>query len=223
MGNPGMIEHEVQWRVPGSEFLISKSELIAKSAIASSIGINLLLPGPGLGTEFAQPTENDNENVCIQQDYESETAFDIASSRILPGVELVEQLARQLTIEGQKISNHLAAMLKNARMPASWMEEGIENPTSDCRYFTLNLLSRLSTEFGIIPYKVAFSKEGGLFAAYRSDNGNVLRIEVDNELDAVAVVSDGIEILDSGLLEADDLERGILNAFKGNAFVASEM
>jgi hypothetical protein len=62
---------------------------------------------------------------------------------------------------------------------------------------------------------VTASKEGGVYLAYKSPaNFNILRIAVDNELDVVAVVSDGKTILASGDLEDDRAEAEIIGALQ---------
>jgi len=99
-------------------------------------------------------------------------------------------------------------------MPKGWSDEGVDPPSASCTQYSRQVLRRLFDTYGIIPYKITVSKDGGIFAAYKApSNKNILRIEVDNELDVVAVVSDGDSILDSGLLEADDLEQSLINTF----------
>jgi hypothetical protein len=109
---------------------------------------------------------------------------------------------------------HLEGLIKHLSMPKSWIDEPVEAPSEDCKRYALEVARRLCATYGIIPYKITVSKEGGVFAAYRNPhNDRTLRIEVDNDLDVAAVVSDGDAILDSGLLEADDLERSLLGCF----------
>ncbi len=76
------------------------------------------------------------------------------------------------------------------------------------------MLCRLFDNYGLIPYKIVPSKEGGVFAAFKNPlNENILRVEVDNELDVAAVVSDGHSILESALIEDDDSERSLIECF----------
>ena len=89
-----------------------------------------------------------------------------------------------------------------------------EQPSPDCLEWSLQVLCRLFDNYGLIPYKIVPSKEGGVFAAYKNPlNANILRVEVDNEFDVVAVVSDGQSVLESGLLEDDDLEQSLIRCF----------
>jgi hypothetical protein len=112
------------------------------------------------------------------------------------------------------VIQHLRSLVDNLSMPESWRIEGVEEPTQDCMIYAGTVLRRLFESFGLIPYKTSISKDGGILAAYRSSHGrNILRVEVDNELDAVAVVTDGVAILNSGLLEGDDTERSIIDSF----------
>ena len=76
------------------------------------------------------------------------------------------------------------------------------------------MINRLFFRYGILPYKVSVSREGGIFAAFQNPrNKNILRVEVDNDLDVVAVVSDGVSILESGLLQGDDVELAVIESF----------
>lgn len=212
-----MSDLDSDWLAPGSEFLTTGRDLLAKSLLTGSIAV-----APGIETIGAVPWEGfeprENQS-CLATPL---GVNDHQSS--LPGVASVRRLSQHLSNHSRQIQSHMQSMLENAKMPNSWVEEGIEEPTDDCKYYTLTLLSRLNVEFGLIPYKVAVSKEGGMFAAYRRvDNGNIMRVEIDNELDAVAVVSDGSRILDSGILESDDLEKGIVDAFNGSTALAIEV
>jgi hypothetical protein len=112
------------------------------------------------------------------------------------------------------VAAHLESLVDNLVIPHSWRIEGFDAPTASCLIFSKSILRRLFDNYGFLPYKIAASKEGGVFAAYRTPSGKItLRVEVDNELDVVAVVSDGHQILDSGFLEADDIERSIIDSF----------
>jgi hypothetical protein len=112
------------------------------------------------------------------------------------------------------VEMHLQALIKHLSMPKSWIDEQVEPPTEDCKRYSFEVVRRLCATYGIIPYKITVSKGGAVFAAYRNPHNNrVLRIEVDNDLDVAAVVSDGQAIVDSGLLEGDDFERSLVGSF----------
>lgn len=133
--------------------------------------------------------------------------------RIPPGVDRINY-SEVGSSDVSLVSNHLEGLVTNLSMPKAWQEEGVEAPSPACHQYSLQVLRRLFDSYGIIPYKITVSKDGGVFAAYKTPQSkNILRIEVDNELDVVAVVSDGDSILDSGLLEADDLEQSLINRF----------
>jgi len=114
----------------------------------------------------------------------------------------------------QSIPLYLKSQLNHLSLPRAWVLDGTEEPSPDCLTWSLQVLCRLFDNYGLIPYKIVPSKEGGVFAAYKHPtNQNILRIEVDNELDVVAVVSDGQSVLESGLLEDDDSERSLIECF----------
>jgi hypothetical protein len=113
------------------------------------------------------------------------------------------------------VDSFLATLHRDVSIPEAWRREGVEPPAGECVESALALSRRLFTAYGIIPYKVTASKEGGVYLAYKSPaNSNILRIEVDNELDVVAVVSDGKSILASGVLEDDRAEAEIIGSFQ---------
>jgi hypothetical protein len=113
------------------------------------------------------------------------------------------------------VESLLATLHRDLTIPEAWRREGVEAPTEESVGSALRLSQRLFAAYGIIPYKVTASKEGGVYLAYESPaNFNILRIEVDNELDVVAVVSDGKAILASGVLEDDATEAEIIRSFQ---------
>jgi predicted DNA-binding antitoxin AbrB/MazE fold protein len=118
------------------------------------------------------------------------------------------------TENSSPVEKHLQALIAHLSMPKSWIDEQIEGPTDECKRYSLQVVRRWFLAYGLIPYKITISKDGGVFAAYKNPHNNrILRIEVDNDLDVVAVVSDGEAILDSGLLEGDDREQSLLGSF----------
>ena len=113
------------------------------------------------------------------------------------------------------VDSFLATLHRDIAVPEAWRREGVEPPSQPCVEAALGLSRRLFAEYGIIPYKVTASKEGGVYLAYKSPaNSNILRIEVDNELDVVAVVSDGKAILASAVLENDATEADIIRSIQ---------
>lgn len=131
-----------------------------------------------------------------------------------PGINSIPSIADIYTTAVEPVAVYLESLVSNLSVPQSWRLEGIEMPTQDCRTYAGFLLRRLFDSYGLIPYKTSISKEGGVFAAYRGNhNNNILRVELDNDLDAVAVVSDGVSILDSAILDADDNERALVAIF----------
>jgi hypothetical protein len=129
-----------------------------------------------------------------------------------PGVTAIN-FADSSEDELSPVIQHIQSLVSNLSMPEAWRKEGVEEPSEDCIMYAGTILRRLFENYDLIPYKTSVSKDGGIFAAYRSPhNKNILRVEVDNELDAVAVVTDGAEILSSGLLEGDDTEHSIIRS-----------
>lgn len=136
------------------------------------------------------------------------------SAHAAPGIYAIDLSAGEFDNRSSSpIFQHLDSLISNLVMPASWQAEAVEVPTEDCKIYARSLLRRLYNQYELIPYKTSISKDGGLYAAYRGSPGrNTLRVEIDNELDAIAVVTDGSAILNSGLLEGDDDERAVISA-----------
>ena len=186
---------------PGSQFL-AKTILIGAVGTFSPPGLDAI-PGP-------LPVVCDTPDTLA--DTVMQGACPVAS---VPDSWFALQTASD---EALKIQDHVRTLTETAKLPVSWSREGIEAPSQECRDYASQVLGRIAERYGVIPYKVALSKEVGVFAAYRrEDSSNVLRIEVDNELDAVAVLSVAQSVTDSGILEEDDIEESIINAFLADA------
>ena len=98
-------------------------------------------------------------------------------------------------------------------MPQRWEKVGVEHPSPDCIHWTKQVLGRLATKYGIKPSKVAYSIEGGIFVAYISDDGaTVLNLEIDNDIDVIAVLSRGNKVIGSVVIENEN-EKEIIDAF----------
>ena len=108
------------------------------------------------------------------------------------------------------------SLLDSLNLPSEWIADGVEPPSRDCLEASRRLLERLFDNYnGLTPYKIAPSKEGGVFVAYRhSVSGNVIRIEVDGEFDMVATVSDGQRILHAGFCGDAASEQALIRALE---------
>jgi len=115
----------------------------------------------------------------------------------------------------QPIIEHLRGQIDAARLPPHLVREGIAEPTDSCREKAFEIAKQLFEERQLIPIRISASAQEGIYLAYAStDNDRFLGIEVDNELDAVAVVSTAESVIQSG--EFDGTERGqLLDVFLG--------
>lgn len=197
---------------------------ISAAGLALGLGCLATLPRPGIDLIFYE-----NENICAREEGELEPSppgeEEIVEPIYFANAGLIGGIAPgMLTLDGDdfmdssdtSIVRRINTLVRTLTLPRSWSQEKVESPTPDCIEYTIVLLRRLFTNYGLVPYKITASKDGGVLAVYKEDAGvNVLRVEVDNDLDAVAVVSDGNSILSSGLLEQDDEESWILDSFLG--------
>jgi hypothetical protein len=220
--NQQIAERETQHFVPGSQFL-------AGTLLFGAVGYSAMAP-PGIEAIPEAPDDlpfdscDDNAELRWADLFSAARHLNADSFQLTQHTPGIGRLLRLSRTEGKQVQSHLSSVLNTLKMPRSWMNDRVEKPTKYCVEYSLTVLSRLSEKYQLIPYKVAYSKEGAIFAAYRNTNNvNTLRIEIDNDLDAVAVVSDGGRILDSGLLEDDDLEESIIDAFMASASLATVM
>lgn len=109
---------------------------------------------------------------------------------------------------------YIDGQIANMTLPPSWAAEGIVKPREQCVERAREYLYHLGDAFGILPYKVMCSKEQAVYAAFHnSANRNILRIEIDEDLDIVANVSDGQRILASASLDSEPEERRLISVF----------
>ena len=115
----------------------------------------------------------------------------------------------------------LKGRIDDVRVPPRWRDEGVAEPSNDCRNLCLSHSQRLYVSFGLLPSKVVASRQEGIYLEYKlPQGGRTLGIEVDNELDVVAAVSDANGILASAAFEGEDAERLLRIFFDGRVVVA---
>ena len=111
------------------------------------------------------------------------------------------------------VDEFLLGRVFDANVPSRWREEGVADPTDDCRRMCLELAEQLFAKHGLLPSKVVASRQEGIYVEYKSSkNGRTLGIEVDNQLDVVAVVSDAKQTFASSVFEGEEAE-GLLRVF----------
>ena len=121
----------------------------------------------------------------------------------------------QHTLDGGPVDQFLRSRIADAALPAPWKDEGVDDPTIECRDYGLSIARGLYANSKLIPHRVAASKQGGIFLAYkRSDGKRTLGVEIDNDLDAVGVVSNDTDVLASGAFEGEGTTK-LLAAFRG--------
>ena len=103
------------------------------------------------------------------------------------------------------VVEYLLGRIQDAKLPPRWAEEGVAEPSDDCRRTCFTMAERLFVERELIPSKVVASRQEGIYVEYKTPRSDrLLGIEVDNELDVVAVVSDANQILASAAFEGDE-------------------
>ena len=113
------------------------------------------------------------------------------------------------------VGQFLCSRIADATVPAPWKEEGVADPSVECRNLGLSIALGLYADYELIPHRVSASKQGGVFLAYkRSDGMRSLGVEIGNDLDAVGVVSNDTDVLADGAFEGEGAAE-LLAAFRG--------
>ncbi|KJU84490.1 hypothetical protein MBAV_003317 [Candidatus Magnetobacterium bavaricum] len=108
--------------------------------------------------------------------------------------------------------------IKSIPFPDKWHLEGISPPTDDCKETTISVIEYIYDCFKIIPIfkRVEVTIEEGIFIKYvNNTNGNELSIEIYNDLEKAAILTNAKEIkLAVDIIENtefDDIIKAFLN------------
>jgi hypothetical protein len=74
-------------------------------------------------------------------------------------------------------------------------------PSQECGHLAAQVVRRLHSFHGILPYKITTSGEAIYFAYENPKIDAVLRVEVDNDLDVVSTLSIGRQVAESAILD----------------------
>jgi len=90
-------------------------------------------------------------------------------------------------------------------LPPRWAKEGVPSPTTRSKRDGSKLVSTLYKQFSLIPTRVSATVEGGVFMSYDDHRtGNTLSIEVYNDLDRAAIVTNGKTPITAADIESDE-------------------
>ncbi|MDA1055279.1 MAG: hypothetical protein O3C40_33075 [Planctomycetota bacterium] len=123
-----------------------------------------------------------------------------------PNADLPENSCEELlqTDPEEAVTKFLESRIEDARVPAHW--DNIASPTAQCRQLCLKIARSIFAQYGFIPFKVVASQQEAILLAYKNPrNDKTMRIEVDNDLDTVAVVSNDQKILATGVFEGQEM------------------
>ncbi|MBF0338205.1 MAG: hypothetical protein HQL05_10270 [Nitrospirae bacterium] len=85
--------------------------------------------------------------------------------------------------------------IRSIPFPDRWRLEGISPPTDDCKETTISTIKYIYDCFKIIPSRIAATIEEGLFFKYiNKANGNELSIEIYNDLEKAAILTNNEDI-----------------------------
>lgn len=101
------------------------------------------------------------------------------------------------------IEDHLIAKVYSVILPEKWRSEGISPPTIKCKEISSELVLTFYHDYTIIPERISATIEGGIFVKYIDYvSGNCLSIEVYNDLDIVAIITNNKQIVK--IIDIDD-------------------
>jgi len=110
----------------------------------------------------------------------------------------------------EPIKDHLRAKTISVPFPVKWRLEGISPPTIKCKEITLNVVLKLYDDFFLIPDRVSSSIEEGIFLKYIDYlSGNYLSIEIYNDLDIAAIITNGDKIIKAIDIYNDNFDEAI--------------
>ena len=96
----------------------------------------------------------------------------------------------EIHIEPIIIEEHLLNLIFNKMyFPESWKAKGVAPPNITAKFMAFDICDSLFKDYGIIPYIVTPTIEEGVYIEYDKNGEIALEIEVFNDLDVVAIVS----------------------------------
>ncbi len=91
---------------------------------------------------------------------------------------------------------------RDAVMPGSWIEEGVEPPTSEVVSNADRFILSTYQTRRLVPIRVSCSRVGGIMVAYRDPSTcRDLDVEFDNEGDVCAVLATDKEVVQSAVVD----------------------
>lgn len=108
------------------------------------------------------------------------------------------------------IIRQLTSWIDSIAIPQKWEEEGIQQPTLECRKLTKSIILRLLIEQRLHPSRISATIEEGVFVNYVNHINNCnLAIEIYNDLDIAVIVTRDKEIINSWDIIDGDLTKAI--------------
>lgn len=91
---------------------------------------------------------------------------------------------------------HITSLVYSTYIPEKWKKENITAPTLTCKKITENISHTIYRDYGMIPNRISATIEEGIFINYKNfDNSRILSIEVYNDLDIAAILTEGKSII----------------------------
>ncbi|HEB30156.1 MAG TPA: hypothetical protein ENI15_04690 [Spirochaetes bacterium] len=108
------------------------------------------------------------------------------------------------------IKDYLSAKIYSIIIPRKWKDEDISSPTIKCKEISSKLVIRLFDNYEIIPDRSSATIEGGIFLLYIDfTSGNRLSIEVYNDLDIAAIITNNKKIIKAFDIDDETIEKVI--------------
>lgn len=148
----------------------------------------------GLGTDLAMECDS------TECSYVSEPEAFIPGSSILVS-EFHDCFSLNADIPSN-IEQHLSSLVQDAVLPAAWKSEGVDSPSKECYTTAHEFLKSMYRKYGMLPSKVVATKSTTIYIRYyNAATLKALRVEIDDDLDVIASLSDGSKFPEAGAFE----------------------
>ncbi len=138
------------------------------------------------------PEEDSSENRSDVGEEEDRNGWHIS----LEGIIEAGKLNGKINID--PMLRQLEYWVSSASLSQKWINEGLYPPTVECKELAKNIVSGLYAEYNLYPIRVNATVEEGVFIKYINHiNKKELSIEIYNDLDIAALVTNGKEIIAS--------------------------
>ncbi len=103
---------------------------------------------------------------------------------------------KQDTIRIDPAEKHITGLIYSTNIPEKWRKDGISAPTLTCKKIAESTSHSIYKDYALIPNRISATIEEGIFINYINfDTNSILSIEIYNDSDIAAILTDGKKII----------------------------